>query len=364
VLLTLVDTSHSIKPSPLLLYLQLSRSMCRYLSQSGPLHPKHGGGSVTSTSHASSVTMLKRTILPPLHPTLAFIVHYSIVISSTLLVHDHFFASINNTRQPSSSVDEATLRHRQHQVATFAFIYVVILFGTRYLSSYQAGRLRQHAVLYELTWLCNSTLVMGWICFGGIEILNNYLDGSGDNNNDVLGWFGRRRPLVATSFCVGASIDQVLWYVDLIVWTITGTFPVGVMKYLTWKQTLWIDRLTCTHHMWTIPLFTYAANEMTLDSYLLSVYVVTIHVLLSRWLTPYCIQIGDNANIADTQLYRYLNVNLSHELWRDISFGFLQISEDDPPCWLYLFRLLWRWNLFNFLVFVGVLSPLHKLIND
>lgn len=113
------------------------------------------------------------------------------------------------------------------------------------------------------------------------------------------------------------------------------------------------------------------------DSFNLSVYVVFVHVLLSRGLTPHCIQSGIQSGIKtnnegsgqevdgnkkDPQQYRYLNVNLSHELWKDISFSFLQIGVDNPPCWIYLFRLLWRWQLFNGLIFVGILRPFSRLI--
>mmetsp|Transcript_7132 Transcript_7132/g.11915 ORF Transcript_7132/g.11915 Transcript_7132/m.11915 type:complete len:327 (+) Transcript_7132:87-1067(+) len=320
--------------------------MIKYLAQAGPTHPKHGGG--FSSANAQF----------PIHPLLSFIVHYSIVIPIIFLVHDLFFIP-----KAASSVDlvqyEETI-HRQTVISRFLFIYTVILFTTRCASSFNAGRLRQHAVMYELTWLCNSTLLMGSITFGVFD------DGTATN------WLFRRRPLIATACCIGVSIDQVLWYVDLLGYMVSGKFPVGVMKYLTWPQTLWIDRLTCTHHLWTMPLFIYASNnELELDSFKLSVCIVTIKVCLSRWLTPHCIQAtkskdeGGSGGAAETnsdpQIYRYLNVNLCHELWRDITFSFLQISQDKPPGWLYLWRLLWRWQLFNYLVFVGILSPLSRI---
>lgn len=49
---------------------------------------------------------------------------------------------------------------------------------------------------------------------------------------------------------------------------------------------------------------------------------------------------------------KYLNVNLGHELWKDISFSALQINYDDPPATVYLCRLLLRWLGFNSLVFI------------
>mmetsp|Transcript_11240 Transcript_11240/g.18580 ORF Transcript_11240/g.18580 Transcript_11240/m.18580 type:complete len:321 (-) Transcript_11240:30-992(-) len=314
--------------------------MISYLLQAGPTHPKHGG-------HGSG--LLPSTQFP-IHPLLSFIVHYSIVIPAVFAVHDVFFKgpSGENIEQHEDTI------LRQTYMSRFLLIYTLILFTTRCASSFNAGRLRQHAVMYELTWLCNSTLLMGSITFGVFDV-------------DGTNWLFRRRPLIATSCCIGVSIDQVLWYVDLVGYLMSGKFPVGVMKYLTWPQTLWIDRLTCTHHLWTIPLFIYASNkELGLDSFMLSVCIVTIKVCLSRWLTPHCIQaIKSKDDVAsetksDPQRYRYLNVNLCHELWRDITFSFLQISHDKPPGWLYLWRLLWRWQLFNYLVFVGVLSPLSR----
>jgi hypothetical protein len=208
---------------------------------------------------------------------------------------------------------------------------------------------------------------MGFICFGGLY--NILACASIKIDHQFVNWLLRRRPLVVTACCVGVSIDQVLWYVDLAGRALTGKFPIGVAKYLTWKQTLWIDKLTCTHHLWCIPLFIYGAGGISLDAYLLSAYIVSIQVLLSRWLTPHHIQVGVNTsnqqNIQqDPTKYRYLNVNLSHELWRDISFSFLQISKDNPTGWLYLVRLLWRWQLLNYLVFVLVLHPCSEFIKN
>jgi len=336
--------------------------MIKYLSQGGPTHPKHGGG-LLSTSSSSSST---QTTSYPIHPLLTLFIHYSIAIPCIFIIHDTYF-EINTPHHHQiyyNEEEEIIQRSRQICIARFIAIYTFILFTTRCASSFSAGRLRQHAVLYELTWLCNSTLVIGSITLGAFH--------SSDNN-----WLFRRRPLVATACCIGVSIDQVLWYVDLLGILTCRKFPVGVMKYLTWSQTLWIDRLTCTHHLWTIPLIIYATkNEQLLvglDAFLLSSCIVTIKVVLSRWLTPHCIQVvlddkskgydgcDHIAKQNDPQRFRYLNVNLCHELWRDISFSFLQISHDKPPGWLYLWRLLWRWQFFNFLVVVAILSPLSRI---
>lgn len=350
------------------LHQRITLSMCRfYLSQAGPTHQKHGGGKLPPSSNRKHGA----TLLPPLHPSLAFITHYIVATTVIFLIHDAFFYQQSHSNDADEDI---IITKRQDKVASFVFVYVIILFGARYVSSFAAGRLRQHAVLYELTWMCNYTLVMGFVCFGGLgNILSRFVNTNYYSRGDeihttysILEWICKRRPTVATACCVGVSIDQILWYVDLAGRAITSEFPIGVTKYLTWKQTLWIDRLTCTHHLWTIPLYICGANGLDFNSYYLSVVIVTIQVLLSRWLTPHRIQLiecdadtkeGLNGTPEDPTRYRYLNVNLSHELWRDISFSFLQISKDDPPVLVYLFRLLWRWQVLNFLVFVGVLLP-------
>ena len=201
-------------------------SMLNYFSQSGPHHPKHGGGSLLpppsqplSQQRPTESILQSATKHPPLHPFLAFCTHYAFVIPTTFLVHDTFFDA-NNTgynderhhhRIQFENIANRAVEQRQTQISKFLLFYVTFLFGTRYLSSYHAGRLRQHAVLYELTWFCNCTLVLGFLSFGGLSY---------DMESIIFKWFFRRRPLVATSCCVAVSIDQVLWYVDLVVWLI------------------------------------------------------------------------------------------------------------------------------------------------
>jgi len=154
------------------------------------------------------------------------------------------------------------------------------------------------------------------------------------------------------------------------------TFPIGVAKYLTWPSTPWYTRFTCTHHLWTIPVFLRAylhsshhdrqmmSGNVMLRCFTLSCVIVTTHVVLSRWLTPFSIEIIGNGKDSDgdTQADRhhYLNINLSHELWKDITFSFLQISKDAPSPRVYIFRLLWRWWLFNGLVFYGLILPIFN----
>lgn len=288
-----------------------------------------------------------------LRPIAVFVLHYATVAVSTLVLHDLL---VVEQTSDADDEDESAAKQVGRVVSGFLFAYTALLFGTRCLSSFTAGRLRQHAVFYELTWLCNTTLFMSACSLGGW---------SPDS------WVLRRRPAVATAFCVSVSVDQILWYLDVMVYFATGRFPVGVAKYLTWTQTLWIDKMTCTHHLWTIPLALYGSRQpLTFDSYKLNVAIVATHVLLSRWLTSESIMIASkdaseeqSANARqDPSKYRYLNVNLSHSLWKDIKLDFVQISRDEPGCFQYMFRLLLRWQVFNLMTFVLVLRPLSHIL--
>jgi hypothetical protein len=67
----------------------------------------------------------------------------------------------------------------------------------------------------------------------------------------------------------------------------------------------------------------------------LSLVLLVVNVTLSRWLTPGFVV---NANEEVT----YLNINLSHEPWKDVNIDFFAINYDNPPALLYLFRYFWR----------------------
>lgn len=127
-------------------------------------------------------------------------------------------------------------------------------------------------------------------------------------------------------------------------------------------------------------------DDAWIHAYVMSAFVMSLNVFLSRWMTPSCIKSKTTAvaamakkqdpcvhpNCASNhwenkimkeavEYEKYLNVNLSHALWKDIQFGCLQIQRDNPSTAVYLFRLLWRWQLFNGIVLVCVLRPLTRL---
>mmetsp|Transcript_4253 Transcript_4253/g.12005 ORF Transcript_4253/g.12005 Transcript_4253/m.12005 type:complete len:305 (-) Transcript_4253:605-1519(-) len=297
-------------------------SCLRWLSQSGPTAPKHSEGWA--------------------HPIAACLLHYFVVIPTTIFVHDALIdrlrdGALSTSHTDPSCADSGLPSARTTLISNFFAGYATSLLLWRLITiRSKLGPIHQRGVLYEYAWLCNSTLIMVSL---GLRTC---------------------RPILATSFCVAVSIDQLLWWVDLAGWSLSGfaTFPIGVAKYLTWPNTSVVTRITATHHLWTIPLTLHAVGgRMHGASYPLSVFVVTSHVLLSRWLTPFTIRRRKGHETITTNVEdKYLNVNLSHKVWKDIKFGFVQIQRDNPSAGKYLFRLLLRWNLFNLATFAFLYS--------
>ena len=159
-----------------------------FLSQGGPRHRKH-------TSQW-------------LHPISAVLLHYLIITTSIIFVHDNTISSgkqshIQTKFTPSTSTSSSAsfpssdkLQIRD-QIIQFTFLYFLFLLSYRivlHLKEHQKVIVK--GVLYECTWLCNSTLFMGAI---GL-------------------W--TRRDVMVLAHVVAVSIDQVLWYVDLTGWIV------------------------------------------------------------------------------------------------------------------------------------------------
>lgn len=262
------------------------------------------------------------------HSIAVYLIHYCVVIITAFCAHDILVPSRDECMNDTSP-EYILYLYRQQNCAIFAGVYAILQQTSRVWTTTPF----RNCVLYENTWLCNTTLAVGALAL----------------------WF--QRPIIAAAFCVTVGIDQLLWYVDIASWAFTGRFPIGVAKYLTWPETPWATRLTCTHHLWTIPLFIYyAAAPLQVEALLLSCLLMVVHVTLSRLMTPF--------RVGNVDKGKYLNVNLSHELWKDIKMSALQISTDNPPAHVYLFRLLVRWQGFNLLVYLVLLLAVRLIFGN
>ncbi|CAJ1964072.1 unnamed protein product [Cylindrotheca closterium] len=287
---------------------------------------------------------------------IAWFVHFIISSLTIVTFHDAVILRHNaGDERLLPPIDTLSLCHmyphlqttKSVRVASFCFAYAIGLLVIR-LASNKPG-IHRYSVLYELTWLCNGALLFG----GSFGLLTC-------------------RPNIATGFAVAVSIDQILWYVDVLGYAFNRLmgvkkkkmFPIGVCQYLVWKQTHWSAKITCTHHFWTIPLLIYAADGIRWQAYFMNTTTVASYVLLSRWLTPFGLnshakKIQDDKvtsreyNMSSPlQFEKYMNVNLSHELWQDIRIGILRRQADNQTTMVYLFRLIVWWQMFNLLCFL------------
>jgi hypothetical protein len=91
----------------------------------------------------------------------------------------------------------------------------------------------------------------------------------------------------------------------------------------------------------------------------LSMVAVVINVALSRYMTPISIHFVDEKSDDAKQekvVVIYLNLNMAHDVWCDISFQFLLLGQETLP---YFLRLMIGWFLCNTMVF-GFLYGLSK----
>ncbi len=84
--------------------------------------------------------------------------------------------------------------------------------------------------LYDMLWTCNITMLAA-----------------------SVGFFIKDPIMMASAFST-ILVDQALWYIDVVGFIVFRKWPIGVAKYLTWKETPMFKKLTSSHHLWFEPL--------------------------------------------------------------------------------------------------------------
>lgn len=138
----------------------------RWIGQEGPKAPKHKGW---------------------LHPLVVVVLHYAVVGAITFRMHDLLLLGRETIEEECSTMQAVSFRKT---VAAYCGWYIFLMQTLRLLTL-----ANKQAVLYEATWLCNVTLVMG-----------------------PLGLYWNR-PTIASAYCITIGIDQLLWYIDLLGYT-------------------------------------------------------------------------------------------------------------------------------------------------
>lgn len=326
---------------------------------------------------------------PRIPPWIACLLHYVIVGMASVMLHD-LIITVEDTHRKTTATTTSL------GIAIFLAVYALYLLlfrllmasskvaimskssSTAKLPTTTTNNNNNHVVVYkthdptaivwyEFTWLCNVTLVMSAVALATHRL--------------ALAW----------AYASTVAIDQVLWYVDGMSYIATRRTIVGVFRHIFVQPTTmrWYHHLTTWHHVWTLPLLvwatvsvhaaqtaqqhqptttsTFAMHQLLFHddqvskifwqhyypTWLLSSMLMTVNVLLSRVLTPYGLVICIPSTARDkSSFFHYLNVNLSYEVWKDLSksIAYLRIQDDNPSVPVYLLRLLVRWGLLNSLL--------------
>ena len=132
------------------------------------------------------------------HPVVTFAIHYSSVAFGTILAHDWMIKQYKGS-YPS---DEDSLLcspspHYRQTVAQFLALYFIVFFASRLALHWNTTPQSAFYIeFYKQTFLCSVTIF-----------------------NAAVG-LALDRPIMATSFTVAVGIDQLLWYVDLAVYSL------------------------------------------------------------------------------------------------------------------------------------------------
>jgi len=202
------------------------------------------------------------------HPFVVSLVHYTLVFLSVIPAHDWMVAQYYHSDhpEPSCQVEEA-LQNQRTLAAMWFFTYAFALIICRlFFKEPLPGQKKKPvvwAVLYDYCWICNVTLSMGgWALYSGRPILH-----------------------LKCTFLVFLQAGKAV---------------------------------SSAHYLWTIPLLLCVSRTGALHilSFPLSLVYGTVDVVLSRLMKPLYID-------HPFAVPKYLNINMSHEMWKDVKFGFM-----------------------------------------
>ena len=151
-------------------------------------------------------------------------------------------------------------------IGLFLLAYLVIMISSRYLEN---GCIS----IYEFLWACNQSMLLAAI-------------GCLTNDSTLI-----RIVLVVV------SVDQLLWYIDLLGFIVKRKFYIGVAKYIIWPETSKMRLATTFHHIWFLPLCLWIIHpsakylSFTPQIYILSCAFSLVLAIIGRITTPKSITI-------------------------------------------------------------------------
>jgi len=137
---------------------------------------------------------------------------------------------------------------------------------------------------------------------------------------------------------VGATVTAVfvphlVWTIDMVAWLLTGNFPIGMAAYMAWPETSWGERLSSTHHFWFIPICILVIHQLrgkfTIKSLFISLSFI-LPVLYASQFFPEEIILKNGETF-------YLNINMAHGWWKDVSgWPFSLVPTEHTPYLVFL----------------------------
>lgn len=165
----------------------------------------------------------------------------------------------------------------------------------------------------------------------------------------------RRQSNLLIDVCINlVSLAHVTWMIDVVAYCFTGSMPLGRASYMLWPDATLAHNLTTLHHGWFIPLMLYllARNGGVLQ-WRSSGYAFVLSL---------CIGAASLA-VPKTLDGAYLNINLAHEMWPDITVDALHAF--DPPLahpLVYFFIMIAIVNALNVLFYAAVRAVASRCV--
>jgi hypothetical protein len=157
--------------------------------------------------------------------------------------------------------------------------------------------------VYELLWGCNVAMVLA-----------------------PIGLLYENTALLGAAVAV-VSVDQTLWWFDILGRLVNGRYYVGVSKYIEESDEPMCKRVSAFHHLVFLPLgvrqFVVARACIPVESFYLCCFVTASLCLYARVSSPFFTRLTAGG------VY-YLNVNLAYEMWRDVPIKAMHAFDGTP----------------------------------
>eukprot|EP01083_Nonionella_stella_P005646 16324_1 len=248
-----------------------------------------------------------------LKPVVRSVIGVGLFVIPALMIDKKYFTHFSMLKLPKSG--------------WFLLSYLIGIFAMR------AKEAKTSTICYELLWGCNISLALSSVgCLMG-------------------------RPLLVGISIGLVTLDQTVWYMDIVSLLLRRKYLIGAAAYLSNPEQTLLRSITSLHHLWFIPfaLYTLYRGESYLHNYSLPISMLlgTLSMLYARVMTPKYVWMPtlkrekeieahkshhSIPNILDTKnghYLEYLNINCGHEFYPGVPLRILHFC-NASPVYIYL----------------------------